>query len=150
MMIEGSDTGFEARVRASFARQKAMETLGATISRVARGEVELTMPFQDALTQQHGFLHAGIVSAALDSACGYAAFTMMVPDAAVMTIEFKSNFLASASGDSFRFVGRVVKAGRTITVCEGHAWARSGAGEKLIATMTATLMAITGRPGVEQ
>ena len=85
-----------------------------------------------------------------DSACGYAAFSLMPADAAVLTIEFKANFLAPAKGESFRFVGKTVKAGRTITVCDGQAFARSGGDEKLIATMTATLMAITGRAGIEQ
>jgi uncharacterized protein (TIGR00369 family) len=148
-MTDGS-VEFETPVRASFARQKVMETLGVSIARVAQGEVEFTMPFAEAFTQQHGFLHAGIVTTALDSACGYAAFTLMPADAAVLTIEFKANFLAPAKGESFRFVGKTVKAGRTITVCEGHAFARSGGNEKLIATMIATLMAITGRGGIEQ
>ena len=103
--------GFDTRVRASFARQQVMHTLGVTIARVAPGEVEFTMPYAEGLTQQHGFLHAGIVATVLDSACGYAAFTRMAPEAAVMTVEFKANFLAPAKGESFRFVGRCVKAG---------------------------------------
>jgi uncharacterized protein (TIGR00369 family) len=137
-------------MRASFMRQKVMQTLGVTIGRVAPGEVEFAMPFAPDFTQQHGFLHAGIVSTVLDSACGYAAFTLMAPDAAVLTIEFKANFLAPAQGDGFRFVGKVVKAGRTITVCDAQAFARTGGDEKLIATMTGTLMSLTGRTGIEQ
>ena len=93
---------FDTRVRASFARQQVMHTLGVTIARVAPGEVEFTMPYAEGLTQQHGFLHAGIVATVLDSACGYAAFTRMAPEAAVMTVEFKANFLAPAKGESFR------------------------------------------------
>ncbi len=141
---------FIARVRASFARQEVMRTLGVTIARVAQGEVEFTMPYSEGFTQQHGFLHAGIVATVLDSACGYAAFTSMAPEAAVLTIEFKANFLAPAKGVSFRFVGKTVKAGRTITVCEAQAFARAGSDERLIASMTATIMAVTGRAGIEQ
>jgi uncharacterized protein (TIGR00369 family) len=141
---------FESRVRASFARQKAMHTLGVEIARIGPGEIELAMPFAEAFTQQHGFLHAGIVATALDSACGYAALTMMAPDAAVLTVEFKTNLLAPAKGESFRFIGKVVKAGRTITVCDAQAFGLTGNDEKLIATMTATIMAATGRAGIEQ
>ncbi len=148
-MSEGQ-SNFDARVRASFGRQNLMRTLGVTVERVAAGEVEFAMPFAPDFTQQHGFLHAGTVAAVLDSACGYAAFTLMAMDSAVMTIEFKANFLAPAKGESFRFVGKVVKAGRTITVCEGQAFGLTGADGKLIATMTATIMSVTGRAGIEQ
>lgn len=133
------------RISESFSKQPFMQTLGVVLSRVAKGEVELAMPFSEALTQQHGYLHAGAITSALDSACGYAALTTMPDDAAVLSIEFKTNLLAPAKGDSFRFVGQVIKAGRTITVCEGRAWARVGESEKLVATMTCTLMAVLGR-----
>jgi uncharacterized protein (TIGR00369 family) len=142
--------GIDERVRDSFARQKVMQTLGVTIAKIGPGEVELTMPFAAEFTQQHGFLHAGTVTTALDSACGYAAFTLMAPGAAVLTIEFKANFLAPARRESFRFRGKAIKAGRTITVCEGQAFARTGTEEKMIGTMTATLMAVIGRAGVVQ
>jgi uncharacterized protein (TIGR00369 family) len=140
-MTDGSG-GFEEKVRASFARQKAMETLGVTISRVEPGEVELAMPFNADFTQQHGFLHAGTVTTALDSACGYAAYSLMPAEASVLSIEFKVNLLAPAKGETFRFLGKVIKSGRTISVCEGHAFAVTGGVEKLIATMTATMMAV--------
>jgi uncharacterized protein (TIGR00369 family) len=149
-MTDNEKDEFDARMRASFMRQKVMQTLGVTIRRVAPGEVEFAMPFAPDFTQQHGFLHAGIVSTVLDSACGYAAFTLMAPDAAVLTVEFKANFVAPAKGDSFRFAGKVVKAGRTLTVCEARAFAVTGGGEKLIAMMTGTLMSLTGRDGIEQ
>jgi uncharacterized protein (TIGR00369 family) len=149
-MTESADKDFEARMRASFERQKVMRTLGVTAERVVPGEVEFAMPFSPDFTQQHGFLHAGIVATVLDSACGYAAFTLMAPDAAVLTVEFKVNFLAPAKGNSFRFAGKVVKAGRTITVCDAQAFARTGGDEKLIATMTATIMSLSGRAGIEQ
>lgn len=138
---------FETRTRESFARQAAMGTLAATVDTVAPGRVVIAMRHRDALTQQHGFLHAGIVSTALDSACGYAAFTLMPADAAVLTIEFKINLLAPARGPEFRFEGAVTKAGRTISVVDGRAWqhAAPGAEPQLIATMTATVMTVLGR-----
>lgn len=140
---------FERRVRDSFARQGVMGTLGATLQRVELGEVEIALDWAPGLTQQHGFLHAGVVSTVLDSACGYAGFTLMEPEAAVLTIEFKVNLLAPARGQRFRMVGRVLKPGRTITVTEGQAFAIDQGREKLVATMNATLMAITGRDDVQ-
>ncbi|WP_234266429.1 PaaI family thioesterase [Hydrogenophaga sp. NFH-34] len=139
---------FEQRVRASFARQAAMRTLGATLAAVRPGQVEITLPWAEPLTQQHGFLHAGMVSTALDSACGYAGFSLMPTDAAVLTIEFKINLLAPAQGERFRMLGTVIKPGRTVTVCEGQAYAIDGGREKLIATMGCTLMAVIGREGI--
>jgi uncharacterized protein (TIGR00369 family) len=142
--------GFELRVRESFARQAAMTTLGARLGRVATGEVDVLMAHGAHLTQQHGFVHAGIVATALDSACGYAALTLMPADAAVLTIEFKINLLAPARGPRFRFEGRVTKAGRTISVAEGRALqlGDDAGGEVLVATMTATLMTVLGRDGM--
>ena len=146
--FEPRDPDFVARVRASFERQSAMRTLGATLAAVRPGQVEITMPWAEPLTQQHGFLHAGMVATALDSACGYAGFSLMPVEAAVLTIEFKINLLAPAKGESFRMVGTVIKPGRTVTVCEGQAYAIDGDQEKLIATMGCTLMAVIGRDGI--
>jgi uncharacterized protein (TIGR00369 family) len=144
-----ADTDFEERVRASFARQKAMETIGAELTIVTPGTVEIEMPYSAALTQQHGFLHAGVISTALDSACGYAAYSMMPVNAAVLTIEFKVNLLAPGRGERFLFRGSVTKPGRTIIVADGQAYAFAADGEaKLIATMTGTMMTITGRDGL--
>ncbi len=140
---------FEERVRASFARQEAMRTIGAILTSVTPGIVEIEMPFSAVLTQQHGFLHAGIISAALDSACGYAAFSLMPEDAGVLTIEFKVNLLAPGRGERFLFRGSVTKPGRTIVVADGQAYAFAADGEaRLIATMTGTMMRISGRDGV--
>ncbi len=139
---------YEQRVRDSFALQGVMHHMGAQLGLIAPGAVDIELAWAKELTQQHGFLHAGVVSAALDSACGYAAFTLMVPEAEVLTIEFKINLLAPAQGERFRMEGRVLKPGRTITVCEGRAYALHGGGEKLIATMGCTLMAITARADV--
>lgn len=146
--FEPKDPNFAARVRESFARQAAMETLGATLEEVAPGRVIIALPFSARLTQQHGFLHAGVVATALDSACGYAASTLMPADAGVLSIEFKINLLAPGKGERFRMEGLVLKPGRTITVTEGRAYALSGGGEKLIATMVATMMTVTGRDDV--
>lgn len=140
---------YATRVRDSFARQGAMGTLGARLERVEPGAVDIAFDWALPLTQQHGFIHAGMVSTALDSACGYAAFTLMPEDAAVLTIEFKINLLAPAQGERFRMEGRVLKPGRTITVCEGRAYAIQGGQEKLVATMGCTLMAVVGRESVQ-
>src|SRR5690606_34173193 len=128
---------FESRVRASFERQDVMATIGAELTRVNPGEVEIEMPFRADLTQQHGFLHAGIISTALDSACGYAAYSLMPADAAVLTIEFKVNLLSPGRGERFLFRGQVTKPGRTIIVADGQAYAYDGDAEaRMIATMT--------------
>lgn len=146
--FEPQDPDFAERVRASFAKQGAMQTLGATLGELAAGRAEIELPWQQGLTQQHGFLHAGMVAAALDSACGYAASTLMPADAGVLTIEYKINLLAPAQGQRFRMHGLVLKPGRTITVAEGRAFAIDDGREKLIASMTATLMTITGRENI--
>ncbi len=144
------DPNFDARVRASFARQNVMATLGIAIKALSPGEIELEMPYASELTQQHGFIHAGILSVALDSACGYAAFSLMPADVAVLTVEFKTNLLAPAAGSRFSFRARVIKPGRTLTVCDAQAFAFDGTSEKLIATMTGTLMAVPERGTISQ
>ena len=136
------------RIHASFAKQGAMTTLGARLTHLARGQVHLCFDWAPALTQQHGFIHAGMMATVLDSACGYAGLTLMPANAAVLTIEFKVNLLAPAKGQRFRMEGRVIKPGRTITVTEGRAYAIDDGKEKLIATMACTLMAVQGRDGL--
>ena len=148
-LFEPRSADFADRVRDSFARQGAMRTLGAALGLVAPGAVDIELPWAMGLTQQHGFLHAGMVATALDSACGYAGFTLMGVDAAVLTIEFKINLLAPAKGERFRMEGRVLKPGRTITVCEGRAFAIENSRERLVATMGCTLMAVTGRDSIQ-
>lgn len=149
MKFTPKDPDFDARVRASFGRQQVMTTLGIEISHLSSGAIELTMPYSPAYTQQHGFVHAGIVATALDSACGYAAFSLMPASAGVLTVEFKTNFLAPAQGQLFFFRAQVVKPGKTLTFCEARAFAKDGDTEpRLVASMTATLMAIYDRPGI--
>jgi len=145
LRLEPANSDFARRVQDSFARQGAMHTLGAELSLLEPGAVDVCLDWAPGLTQQHGFLHAGMVSTALDSACGYAGLTLMPADAAVLTIEFKINLLAPAKGQRFRMEGRVLKPGRTITVTEGRAYAIDGGREKLIATMGCTLMCVQGR-----
>ena len=145
-----AEPGFAQRVRESFERQAVMATLGAQLESVEAGRVVITMQHRPELTQQHGFLHAGIVSTALDSACGYAAFSLMPADAAVLTIEFKVNLLAPARGPGFRFEAEVTKAGRTISVVDGSAWQTDAKGQaQRVATMTATVMTVRGREGLK-
>ena len=133
---------FETRGRASFARQGVMGLIGARLVHVAAGEVDIELPFRNDLTQQHGFLHAGIVTTVVDTACGFAAFTLMPAGAAVLTIEFKMNLLSPAQGELLVAKGRVLRAGRNVTVCQGDAWMRTAGGEKQVATMLATMMTV--------
>ncbi len=137
----------QARVQASFARQAMMATLGAELVSVDRGRVELALSRDERFTQQHGFVHAGAVAAVLDSACGYAAFSVMPPEAAVLTASYTINLLAPAVGERFRMTGTVVRAGRTLVVCRGDAFA--GAAATPFAVMQATLTALYDRPSVQ-
>lgn len=139
------DPDFESRVRQSFDRQRFMATIGASLVRVEPGEVDVALASRDDLVQQHGFLHAGVLASAADSACGYAALSLMPPGAAVLSIEFKINMLAPAAGDRVVARGRVIRAGRSVTVCWGDVTAYSSKGEKLVATMVATMMTVEGR-----
>lgn len=137
--FEPRDPGFEAHVRASFARQRVMELIGAEVTAVAPGTVEITLAARDDLTQQHGFIHAGVVTTIVDSACGYAALTLAPANSDVLTIEYKVNFMEPARGERFIARGRVLRAGRTITVCAGDVSALSDGRELPIATMLATM-----------
>jgi uncharacterized protein (TIGR00369 family) len=140
------DQAFEVRVRASFARQSVMTTIGARLTRVTPGAVEIELPFRSDLTQQHGFVHAGVITTIADSACGYAAFSLMPAEASVLTVEYKVNLLAPARGDRFVARGRVMKPGRTLTVCAADVVAVTAAGETPVSTMLATLIALYDRP----
>jgi uncharacterized protein (TIGR00369 family) len=130
----------EARIRESFALQGLMQTLSAQVIRVAAGEVEIVMPVSSTISQQHGFVHAAAVTAIMDSACGYAALSLMPEDSDVLAVEFKVNFVAPAIGSSIRAVGTVIKAGKTITLTTANAYAISSEGEKLVAVMQATMI----------
>jgi uncharacterized protein (TIGR00369 family) len=137
-----ADPQYPARIRDSFARQKAMALIGASLASVAPGRVEIELPFRDDLTQQKGFVHGGILGMIADSACGYAAFTLMPAGCSIVTVEYKLNILSPAR-DSLVARGEVVKAGRTLTVARGEVYARDG---KHVATMQQTLMMLVGTP----
>jgi uncharacterized protein (TIGR00369 family) len=126
-----------------------MRTFGVTLEHVAPGEVALALRFRGDLTQQHGFLHAGVVAAVVDSACGYAALSLMDPGTAVLSVEFKVQLLVPAQGTSFRGLGRVVRSGRTLTVVAGEFRAASQsqlAEDVLVAVLTATMWGGGDRP----
>ena len=134
------------RVRASIERQGMMATLGVELIAVERGRVELALRHDDRFTQQHGFLHAGAVAAVLDSACGYAAYSVMRPDASVLTATYTINLMAPAAGQRFTMTGQVVRAGRTLVVCRGEAFGDGAAAP--FAVMQATMTALYDRPGL--
>jgi uncharacterized protein (TIGR00369 family) len=140
--LAAPDPEFATRVRLSFGEQRVMATIGASLGTVAPGSVDVILPFRDDLTQQDGFLHAGIIAAVADSACGYAAHSLMPATARVLSIEFKLNLLAPAVGERFEARGRVIRAGRTVTVCRADVVAVTGGTEKLVATMTGTMMTV--------
>jgi len=144
--MEPRDPAFAERVRASFAKQAFMATLGATLVRVEPGVVDIALPYHASLAQQHGFVHAGALATIADSACGYAALTLMAPGMAVLSVEFKINLMAPAAGQIFLASGRVIRAGRTLTVCTGDV--RADGSEKVLAAMQATMIAVENRPGI--
>ena len=135
---------FRERIRQSYGRQPAMETIGATLTRIEQAMVEIELPFDQKLTQQHGLLHGGIISAALDTACTYAAFSVIPPDASL----FKVNLMSPGRGERFLFRGEITKPGSTIVVADGRAYAIADGPAKLIASMTATMMVVRGREDI--
>jgi uncharacterized protein (TIGR00369 family) len=140
------DPNFDERVRESFARQGLLATFAAELRSVEPGAVDIEVPFAPGLTQQDDFFHAGVAIAALDSACGYAALTLMTPGMRVLTVELKVNLLAPAVGDSLQAHGEVIRPGRNLTICRGDAYAVSGDGSKHVATILTTM---TGVPEPE-
>src|SRR6266581_6043640 len=135
-----------ARVRASFDRQEMMATLGVEVTAVERGKVRMSLGHDDRFTQQHGFLHAGAVASVLDTACGFAAFSVMPPEAAVLTATYTINLMAPAAGKRFAITGEVVRAGRTLVVCHGEAFADDS--DRPFAVMQATMTAVYGKTGI--
>ncbi|HEU4720404.1 MAG TPA: PaaI family thioesterase [Gemmatimonadaceae bacterium] len=142
------DPDYEGRIRASFARQRFMETLGASLERVAPGEVAIAFTHREALTQQHGFLHAGVMTSVVDSACGYAALSLMEPGVGVLSVELKVNMLAPGTGERFVATGRVVRSGRTLTVCTGEVVAEGTGEPTVVMIIQATMMAVRNREGI--
>jgi uncharacterized protein (TIGR00369 family) len=146
-MTESND--YETRVRESFKKQAVMHTIGAVLTVVRAGYVEIELPYREDLCQQHGFIHAGIISTVLDSACGYAAFSVMPEDAAVLSIEFKVNLLSPARGEFLIAEATVKREGRTVIVCTADAFSVEGDSRKLVATMLGTMMCVRGRAGMK-
>jgi uncharacterized protein (TIGR00369 family) len=142
------DPDFAKRTHASFERQAFMKTIGATLEQVEPGFVEIHLPINPAISQQHGFVHAGAVASIADSACGYAAFTLMPADAGVLAVEFKINLMAPAKGERLIARGRVLRAGRTLSVCQADIVALSEDGETTVALLTSTVMTVRDREGV--
>ncbi len=143
------DPHFAKRVRTSFDRQQFMHTLGASLLAVEPGFVEIELLINPAITQQHGFVHAGAVASIADSACGYAAFSLMPADAGVLAVEFKINLMAPATGDKLIARAHVIRAGRTLTVCQAEVVGVTADGEKAVAIMTSTIMTVRDRSGVQ-
>jgi uncharacterized protein (TIGR00369 family) len=140
--FETQDPNFEAKVRASFAQQGLMTNIGARMVKIVPGEVEIEVAWRADITQQQGFVHGAVIAAIVDTACGYASFTLMPPGVEVLTVEFKINFIAPAVGDKMIARGRVTKAGKTLTVCAGDAYAVKDGKEKLVAALQATMMTV--------
>lgn len=146
--LSPDDEAYEQRVRASFGRQAFMATLGAELTHVGPGAAEIRLAVRPELMQQHGFIHAAVVAGIGDSACGYAAFTLMPRATGVLTIEYKINLMAPAQGETLVARGRVIRAGRTISVCQAEIVAVVSGAEKAVALLVSTVMTVRDRPGV--
>ena len=135
-------TNIEERIHSSFDQQRVMKLLNARLLTIQPGEVQIELPYSPEITQQNGYVHAGIITTVVDSACGYAAYSLMPPDASVLSVEFKLNFMNPAKGESFIASGRVIKSGRTLTVCSGELHAIENGEQILVALMQATMIAV--------
>lgn len=146
MKIRNPD--YQSHVRDTFSKQGFMTMIGAVISRLAPGEVEIELPSTEELLQHHGYLHGAVIAGIVDTACGCSALTLMPPGFSVLTVEYKVNFLAPATGELIVARGRVVKSGRRLTVCSGDAFAVADGEERLVAALVATMVGLPGRvPG---
>ena len=144
------DLNFEQRGRETFGKQGAMRSFGVELISLEAGRIVFEMPFHPDFSQQHGFIHGGVISAVMDSSCGFAAMSLLPDGWEILTVEFKINFLSPAKGERFRFIGEVLKPGRTLTVSEAKAYAIDQGQEKLIASMNATMMGVHNRNDVTQ
>jgi len=139
------DPGFDGRVRESFARQGLMKHLGAKLAGLGPGHAEIHVPFRMEVTQQHNYFHAGVSGAIADSACGYAAYTLMPADSSVLTVEYKMNLLAPADGERLRARARVLRSGKTLKICAADVYVEKNGAEIHCATMLATIMCLPGK-----
>ena len=140
-----SDPNYERRVRKSFGRQGFMNHLGARLTELEPGRAEIRAAYRDELTQQHGYFHAGVSGSLADSACGYAAYTLMPEESSALTVEYKMNLLAPAAGEELIARARVVRSGKTLKICSADVYARKGETETHCATMLATIMCLAGK-----
>ena len=140
MSHQASNPAFVAEIKESFAKQTVMDLIGAELTRIEPGVIEITLPYRTDLTQQHGYIHAGIVTTIADSACGYAAYTLMPPGSDVLAVEFKVNLMRPAKGETFFARAEVIKSGRTLTVVRADVHALTGAQRELVAIMQGTMM----------
>jgi uncharacterized protein (TIGR00369 family) len=141
-----SDPQYEARIRDSFSRQGMMKHLGARLAELGPGHATIQVPFRPELTQQHSYFHAGVSGTIADSACGYAAYTLMPADSSVLTVEYKMNLLAPADGEELIARARVLRSGKTLKICAADVFVRKNASELYCATMLATIMCLPGKP----
>lgn len=140
MMLKPTNPNFEEEVRTSFAAQRVMNLIGASMTLIEAGAVDITLPYREDLTQQNGFIHAGIITTIADSACGYSSYSLMPEGSDVLSVEFKINLLKPAKGEKFLAEGRVLRAGKILTVARCDVFAFQGDDKNVIATMQATLI----------
>jgi uncharacterized protein (TIGR00369 family) len=140
MSHKATNPTFVQDVKESFAKQSVMDLIGAELTRVEPGVIEITLPYRTDLTQQHGYIHAGIITTIADSACGYAAYTLMPPGSDVLAVEFKVNLMRPAKGDAFVARAEVAKSGRTLTVVRADVHALTGEERELVVIMQGTMM----------
>lgn len=148
--MQAVDPDFVSRVRGSFGRQRAMALIGASLTLVESGHVEIELPYREDLTQQKGYVHGGIVGMIADSACGYAAYTLMPATSSLVTVEYKINLLAPALGESLLARGEVIKPGRTLSVTRAEVYARQGGKTVQVAAMQQTLMMLPDTPDTQE
>ena len=146
MFFEPSDSDYQEKVKSSFSRQKFMGFIGAKLAEIMPGYCEIRLPYRIDLSQQHGFFHAGIIGTLADNSGGYAAFTLMPPDASILTVEYKLNLVAPGDGDLLIARGQVVRSGRTLTVCKPEVFVVKDGDETLCATALMTLISLAGKP----
>ena len=145
MTNEPRNPSFAVEIERSFAKQTIMNLIGARLSRVEPGVVEITLPYRNDLAQQHGYLHAGIITTIADSACGYAAYSLMPPNSEVLSVEFKVNLLRPAKAETFLATAEVIKSGKTLTVVRADVVGITGEHRELVATMLGTMMCLTNK-----
>src|SRR5689334_21290287 len=142
MHFEPLNPSFAAEVTDSFKKQAVMSAIGAELVSITPGIIQISLPYRSDLTQQNGYLHAGVITAIADSACGYAAYSLMPPSSAVLSVEFKVNLLRPAKGEEFLAIAEVLKPGRTLTVVRADVFANPKSERALVATMLGTMMCL--------